>query len=104
LKVSVASPCPAAAEVNVIQFTGVAALHEQSRVTPIERLPAPPDAANVVDDMPTFAWHRVAVGAVIDVEVFDELPQAVEKSATRNSRADERGITVSSVASLSPVP
>ena len=85
----VPSPWPSAAEVNVIQFTAVAAFHEQSRVTPIERLPAPPDAANVVDGIPTLAWHRVAVGSVIEVEVSAELPQADENSARQSNSRDE---------------
>ena len=88
LNVTVPSPWPSTLEVNVIQFTGVAAFHEQSRVTPIETLPVPPVDANVDEDMPTFAWHRAAAGAVTDVVVFAELPHPTERSTReQNSRA-----------------
>lgn len=93
-KVTVPSPWPSTVEVKVIQLAGVAAFHEQSRVVPTERLPVPPVEPNVVEDIPTFAWQRVAAGAVTDVDVFAEPPQPKEKRAReRDSRDAERAIT-----------
>ena len=94
VNVTVPSPWPSALEVNVIQFTGVTAFHEQSRVTPTDRLPVPPSGAKVLEDIPTVAWQRAVPGAVMDVDVFAELPQPIAKSEReKNSRADVRAIT-----------
>ena len=97
----VPSPWPSTLEVNVIQLAGVMAFHEQSRVTPTDRLPVPPAGVKVVDDIPTLAWQRVVPGEVTDVDVFAELPQPIEQSRReKNSRADVRAITSSVVCIL----
>jgi hypothetical protein len=73
--------------VDVIEIHGdwVLALHVQSRDTPMETVPVPPDGPNDGDELVTVAWHRAVLGAVTFVEVDAELPHAAAVNAAPNT-------------------
>jgi hypothetical protein len=102
--VTVASPCPSAADVITIHAACDAALHAHSLATTTERLPEPPAAANDAGAPVTVAWQRLVDGLVTLVEV--ELPQAAAEvsaaSAMANGRDPGRQITALRNAGKSP--
>lgn len=96
------SPCPSAAEVNVIQVTGEVARQEHSRATVTDSVPDPPAGVNDPEEFETVASHRALAGAVMLVDVEAELPQAIEPNATAPDIRSTRTVTGMRDAQRSP--
>jgi hypothetical protein len=77
--------------VKVIQLTADTTRQEHSRATPIDKAPVPPPGPNADVEAVTVASHRVDAGAVILVDVLDELPQPMDP---RVNKANSRGARV----------
>jgi endonuclease/exonuclease/phosphatase family metal-dependent hydrolase len=92
--VTLPSPCPSTADVNVTQLTGEVARQEHSRATAIVSVPVPPAAPNDPVEFEMFASQRPEPGAVTFVEVELELPQAAAPAAAmeRASTTNGRGV------------
>src|SRR4029434_2985617 len=73
-RLTVAPPCPVAAEVSAIQSTSGLAFHEHSRLTATVKAPSPPDAPMFRELEVSVTAHCAVVGAVTLVD-DEEDPQ-----------------------------
>ena len=102
-----ASPCPDCAPDTDTQLASTLKDQVQSRDAPIVSVPLPPEAANDAGDPLTLTWHLSVDGAVVVVDVWDDVqPHAPNASAAIAARrtSDRRCIRCSRCTRLASRP